>query len=328
MAHDPHATKIVLIEDEEILATLLTQKLEKAGYTVVLSQDGEEGYDKVVEIQPDLVLLDMMLPKMNGFAVLEKMSENGLLPGLPVIVISNSGQPVEIERAEKLGIRDYLVKLNFDPDEVITKMRAILDEVAESGTAPAATAAPEVAEPVAPEATASEVVDLRSAGNESTSTETETPAATPTPAAAEETESAEATPAAKPAPVSSGQRSVMIVEDDMFIADLLGRKLHEKFTVHQATDTKQAENILNNQQVDIICLDIMLPGEDGYSFLSRLKQMEAFNDIPVIILSNLGQQEEIDKGLAAGASDYLVKANMAPDEIMSRVEEVLESSRA
>jgi len=290
MAHNPNETTVVLIEDEEILSSLLSQKLEKSGYRVIMAADGEAGYDAIMQMQPDMVLLDMMLPKLNGFGVLERLHEKGVTPELPVIVISNSGQPVEIDRAEKLGISDYLVKLNFDPDEVIEKMKAVLDARAD-GVGPVTSG------------------DATEAGAE--------------PASGDGGDVAVASAGKKPVASASGNQVVLIIEDDMFIADLLGRKLHEKFDVHQATDTKQAENILNNQAVNIICLDIMLPGEDGYTFLGRIKQMDSFRDIPVIILSNLGQQEEIEKGMNAGASDYLVKANMAPDEILKRVEEVL-----
>lgn len=114
--------KILILEDEEFLLDLLRRKLEGLGYEVSIARDGEEGIAKMRESKPDLVLLDIVMPKMDGFAVMEKMGENDDLKKIPVIIISNSGQPVEIERAKKLGAKDWLVKTEFDPQEVVDKV--------------------------------------------------------------------------------------------------------------------------------------------------------------------------------------------------------------
>ncbi|MFZ2969654.1 MAG: response regulator [Minisyncoccia bacterium] len=120
--------KIMLIEDEEILSGLLKRKLEENGYEVTVAFDGEEGLGIMKKQKPDLVLLDIVMPKMGGFEVMEEMNR---LPDLnlrnvPVIIVSNSGQPVEIGRAQKLGIRDYLIKTQFDAQEVVDKVKKIL----------------------------------------------------------------------------------------------------------------------------------------------------------------------------------------------------------
>jgi len=114
--------KILIIEDEDVLGRLLNNKLLEQGYEVVWAKDGQEGYEQIESFAPDLILLDIILPKMNGFEVLEKMRLNDNLKRIPVIVISNSGQPVEIERAQKMGVKDWLVKTEFDPEEVVDKV--------------------------------------------------------------------------------------------------------------------------------------------------------------------------------------------------------------
>jgi len=97
MADETNKKKlVVLIEDEEILSNLLTQKLEKAGYQVKSAPDGEAGLKLILEAGPDLVLLDMLLPKLNGFGVLEKLAEQKLLPALPVIIISIPASPLKL----------------------------------------------------------------------------------------------------------------------------------------------------------------------------------------------------------------------------------------
>jgi len=119
------AKKILLIEDEEILIDLLQRKLTKEGYEVSVARDGEEGLKKMREMEPkpDLILLDIIMPKMGGFEVMEEMAKDENLKKIPVIVISNSGQPVELDKAKKLGAKDWLIKTEFDPKEVLEKVK-------------------------------------------------------------------------------------------------------------------------------------------------------------------------------------------------------------
>lgn len=116
--------KILIVEDEEIILQLLEKKLIKEGYKVETAMDGEEGLKKLKKMKskPDLVLLDIVMPKKGGFEVMEEMKKNPDLEKIPVIVISNSGQPVELDRAKRLGARDWLIKTEFDPKEVIEKI--------------------------------------------------------------------------------------------------------------------------------------------------------------------------------------------------------------
>ncbi len=116
------AKKILVIEDEELLINLLQKKLIKEGYEVSMAMDGEQGLTKMRETAPDLILLDILMPKMGGLEVMEKMAKDEKLKSIPVIIISNSGQSVEISRARELGAKDCLVKTDFDPQEVIDKV--------------------------------------------------------------------------------------------------------------------------------------------------------------------------------------------------------------
>ena len=117
------AKKILLVEDEEIMISLLQKKLTKEGYEISVARDGEEGLKAMREVRPDLVLLDIIMPKMGGFEVMEEMNKDKELKKIPVIVISNSGQPVELDKAQKLGAKDWLIKTEFDPQEVIDKVK-------------------------------------------------------------------------------------------------------------------------------------------------------------------------------------------------------------
>lgn len=116
-------SKILIIEDEKELADILSQKIEAQGHEVDMAYDGRDGLEKIKE-GPDLVMLDMLMPELDGFGVLEEMKKNGIK--IPVIIISNSGQPVDIERARELGAKDYLIKAELDPQEIIEKIQYCL----------------------------------------------------------------------------------------------------------------------------------------------------------------------------------------------------------
>ena len=120
------AKKILIIEDDKFLRELISQKLEIEGYEISEAVDGEKGIKQVEEEKPDLVLLDLILPGIDGFEVLTKMKEDSALSQIPVIILSNLGQKDDVERGLKIGANDYLIKAHFTPGEIINKVKNIL----------------------------------------------------------------------------------------------------------------------------------------------------------------------------------------------------------
>ncbi len=118
--------KILIVEDDKFLRELMARKLEKEGYEISEAVDGEEGFKKAQTEKPDLILLDLILPGMDGFEVLTKVKDDPNLSQIPVIVLSNLGQKEDVERGLKLGAIDYLIKAHFTPGEIIEKVRAVL----------------------------------------------------------------------------------------------------------------------------------------------------------------------------------------------------------
>ena len=116
------AKKILIIEDEEIIISLIQKKLVKEGYDVSVARNGEDGLKMIKSLMPDLILLDIVMPKLGGLEMMEKMRRNEKIRDIPVVIVSNSGQPVELDRAKKLGVKDWLVKTQFDPQEVMDKV--------------------------------------------------------------------------------------------------------------------------------------------------------------------------------------------------------------
>lgn len=117
---------ILIIEDDKFLRELIAKKLAKEGFKIFEAVDGEEGIRKVKEEKPNLVLLDLILPGIDGFEVLSRMKEDPTLLAVPVIILSNLGQKDDVERGLKLGAVDYLVKAHFTPGEIVEKVKAVL----------------------------------------------------------------------------------------------------------------------------------------------------------------------------------------------------------
>jgi len=119
-------------------------------------------------------------------------------------------------------------------------------------------------------------------------------------------------------------KKILIVEDDKFLRELISRKLiTENFEVVEAVDGEEGIRKAKEEGPDLILLDLILPGTDGFEVLATIKNNSSLSAIPVIILSNLGQKEDIEKGLKMGASDYLIKAHFTPREIIDKIKLIL-----
>lgn len=257
--------KVLIIEDEKVLLDILRTKLVHDGYIVSTADNGETGLQLARSVRPDLILLDIMMPRLNGYEVLEELNKDArTLP--PIIIISNSGQAVEISRAKRLGACDYIIKAELTPEEVINKVRKHLD-----GGMPV---------PNAPQK-----------------------------------------PAAR---TTSSKIKVLVIEDDQFLRDLLSTKLErENFDVATAMDGPEALEKIQEVKADIVLLDIILPGIDGFEILKRMKSSPSHKSIPVVLLSNLGQEADVERGKALGANDYLIKSNFTIDEIIEKIHKIV-----
>ena len=276
--------KVLIIEDEEALLSVLEHKLVREGYKVSLARDGEQGLSQVKSMRPDFILLDILMPKLDGFGVLESLNADGTIPDLPVIIISNSGQPVEIDRALKLGARDYLVKAEFSPEEVVEKVRKVINPT-DTGNG-----------------------DEKISGNDGQT----------------EGRSASILPPNSGAAMGGQLARILIIEDDQFLRDLMERKLiKEGFDVETAIDGEAGLQKIKSWKPDLVLLDVILPGLDGFSILEKVKADATLANIPIILLTNLGQRDDVEKGLRLGAVGYLVKAHFTPGDIVEKVKSVL-----
>jgi DNA-binding response OmpR family regulator len=117
--------KILIIEDEQYLADMYKMKFEHEGYEVELAYDGERGIERARKSRPDLVLLDLVLPKIDGYAVLRALRANKKTKNLKIYILSNLGQEEEIEEGFKNGANGYLIKANVTPAQLVKSVEKI-----------------------------------------------------------------------------------------------------------------------------------------------------------------------------------------------------------
>jgi CheY-like chemotaxis protein len=254
---------ILLVDDDPILSEVVKNRIEEAGYICLWERDGKEGLARLYATPPHLLVLDIMMPSMNGYEVLEHINADPVLAATPVMVISNSGEPVEIQKILRLGVKDFIVKAHFSPEEVIEKIKKIIGE-SDSG---------------------SEVAGGRKPREKTT---------------------------------------ILIVEDDMTLSEIATDRLrHEGYQVYTVFDGNDGLKVAMEMRPDIILLDILMPGMNGFEVLEKLKADPALRGIAVIIFSNLAQEKDIAKGRLLGAADYIVKSNFTPSLIVEHIEQVL-----
>ncbi|MDO8667507.1 MAG: response regulator [bacterium] len=120
--------KILLAEDDSFLLGMYATKFELDGFKVIMAEDGEKAARAALKELPDVVLLDIVLPKLNGFEVLKQLKQNPATAKIPVILLTNLSQRDEIEQGMKMGAEDYLIKAHFMPSEVVNKIKNILNK--------------------------------------------------------------------------------------------------------------------------------------------------------------------------------------------------------
>jgi len=121
--------KILIIEDDPFLSEMYAAKFIENNFETEVASDGKLGLVKIEEFRPDLVLLDIVLPKMDGFEVLKKIKEKEKLKEIPIVLLTNLGQKNEVEKGLALGAQEYIIKAHFTPTAVVTRVKEILDKI-------------------------------------------------------------------------------------------------------------------------------------------------------------------------------------------------------
>jgi len=117
---------VLIVEDDVFLSGIYKKKFEVEGFKVSVAENGEKGLADAKKKKPDIILLDILLPKLDGFAVLKAIKADDGAKDIPVILLTNLGQKDDVEKGVEMGAEDYLIKIHFKPSEVVDKVRKIL----------------------------------------------------------------------------------------------------------------------------------------------------------------------------------------------------------
>ena len=238
-------TSILVVDDEESNRDILSRRLTKEGYTVTVADGGKAALDMLHLEVYDLVLLDIMMPGIDGYEVLKRIKSEPALYNTPVIMVTALSDEISIKRCLEMGAADYIGKpfeLTFLKSRIWRAIQALSK--------------------------------LR-----------------------------------RPAAVSgSPAATVLVVEDDEVNRDLLVRRLNKAGHIaHVAANGTEALALLNKQQYDLVLLDIMMAQMDGYQTLQKIRALRARADLPVIMVSALGDTASIARCMELGADDYIMK---------------------
>jgi DNA-binding response OmpR family regulator len=118
--------KILIAEDDQFLGSAYRLKLSKEGFDVKVAVDGEEALHLIEEFTPDLIILDIMMPKKDGFAVLQELKAQDKWKSIPILMASNLGQKEDLEKAKSFGATDYIIKSNMPLNELIAKVNSLV----------------------------------------------------------------------------------------------------------------------------------------------------------------------------------------------------------
>ena len=121
--------KILLVEDEEMLANMYEVKFKNEGFDLIKALDGAQGLEMAKSTQPNFILLDIIMPKIDGFSVLKSLKEEESTKDIPVMTLTNLGQDEDIERGRQMGAVGYLVKANITPAEVVEAVKVELQKL-------------------------------------------------------------------------------------------------------------------------------------------------------------------------------------------------------
>lgn len=116
--------KILIVEDDKYLVGAYQAKFSRAGFTVEVALDGEDAFKKLETFKADLILLDLIMPRKDGFEFLFELRSHPELKGIPVIVASNLGQKDSVAKVKELGVTEYILKTNMSLDDLVTRIKA------------------------------------------------------------------------------------------------------------------------------------------------------------------------------------------------------------
>jgi DNA-binding response OmpR family regulator len=313
--------RILITDDDQFLANVCRRKFEEAGFTVTVATDGNAAIEELVLNPPDVVLLDLMLPEIDGLAVLRFLRSRERLRGLPVIVVSNlSYFSGVVQAAWHAGATYFFNKGDCSPASLVeTALKVVTSgekEPAPPTPAPVeATRAPTGPPPLPPQ---------QPGKKPEAAPPSPPPAATPSSRFVARTGPAGDAPPPRTAPARDGSQParILVADDDRVIQGVLTFFLSQAgFVVKAANNGRQALEMAESQKPDLLVLDGRMPELDGFEVLKRWRQAPGLSKVPVIMLTSETDESKMASALGDGAVAYLTKP-FSPDDLVRRAKEL------
>jgi len=310
--------KILLVEDNEQNRDMLCRRLQRKGHTVVTAGDGERAVHLAQSESPDLVLMDLNLPVLDGWQATRRIKDGAATGGIPVIALTAHAMSGDRQKALGAGCDDYDTKPVEFP-RLMGKIDKLLQGKAVELNAAVAMPATEIARPVPP---------LPSAGEGRGEGE-----ASEVPPRSAATRALASPP--HPNPLAKGERTpgagrILVVDDTPANRDMLSRRLERHgFDVQTAEDGESALRLMShaNPPFDLVLLDVMMPGLNGLDVLRAVRGRWDATELPVIMATAKDASQDVVEALELGANDYVTKPLDFP-VVMARVRTQLSLRRA
>ena len=267
-------TKILLVEDNEMNQDMLTRRLLRRGYEVVCAMDGQTGVDMASSEMPDLILMDMSLPIMDGWAATRRLKTDDRTRSIPIIALTAHAMVGDLQKSMDAGCDDYDTK-PVELARLLSKIEILLATNKNGELTPDAFAQPEiiavtkVAATVAPQTTPI-LAPIRS--------------------------------------IDPTAATILIVDDIETNRDMLGRRLERAgYTTILAAGGKEGLEIIDRQPIDLVLLDIMMPDFNGIETLQAIRAKYSMAQLPVIMATAKDRSEDMLQAFELGANDYVTK---------------------
>ena len=295
--------RVLITDDDQFLANVCRRKFEEAGFSVRIATDGHAAIEELVLHPPDVVLLDLMLPEIDGLGVLRFLRSRERLRGLPVIVVSNlSYFSGVVQAAWQAGATYFFNKGDCSPASLVEAALKVVSppEKKPPLPAPAPLEAPRASSPPP----LPQPQPQRGPGT-----------AVPAPAARPVSSS-------PPGPKAGRPSRILVADDDKVIQGVLTFFLTQAgFVVSSATDGEQALEMAKADAPDLLVLDGRMPKLDGFEVLKRWVSIPALAKVPVIMLTSEEDEAKKAGALGSGAVAYLTKP-FSPDDLVRRAKEL------
>lgn len=264
--------KILIIEDERGLSDMYKMKFEKEGYVVLVAYDGMSGIELAKQERPDLILLDIIMPGIDGFEVLRTLRATPETMDTKIFVFSNLGQDDEIERGLQEGADKYLIKANLTPGQLLTKIEEAFDPGKKK--------------------------DLKGKNQSSI--------------------------ASLKKRIEGNVPRILLIEDENDIIAMYDLYLsQEGFDVCIARNGAWGLKQAREKQFDLIIMDMVMPAMNGLQLLQHIKKEALHPGVPILVLSNSAQDNDIAKAKEEGATAYLLKSTMTPASLVKEIKKYL-----